>query len=146
MSVDKVKEYCADIRWYMKNRCQRRKKAILPVKITVAGTNRAFLTHTLDISASGVRLVLASAVQPGEKVTIEHKRRRVVGTVAWQRPVQGSKFDIEIGIMLQNAGNDFWGIALPLNEPDEQESHGLESIPFSKIMSLLSAKPSERNR
>jgi hypothetical protein len=130
----------------MKNRSQRRKKAILPVKIAIPGTSRTYLTHTLDISASGVRLVLTCALEPGVKVTVEHKRRRVVGIVAWQRPVQGSKFDNEIGIKLQDAGTDFWGIALPLRESDEQESHGIESVPFSKILSLLSAKPSERIR
>ena len=94
----------------MRNRNQRRAKGILPIKV-VLGDTTVVLAHTLDISASGVRVVLTRDLRPGATVTVEYKHRRAAGTVVWCRAVKGSKYDHEVGVHLQNAGAKFWGVS-----------------------------------
>lgn len=121
----------------MGKRNQRRQKAILPLKITLNADGKGHLAHTLDISASGARLVLTTQVPVNTPVSLEFKRRRVSGVVVWCKPVKGSKFDHEIGLRLLDSGTSFWGVALPMKEYDV-EPNELEPIPYEKVASMLS--------
>ncbi len=120
-------------------RTQRRRKAILPLKVLVNVADKIHLAHTLDISASGARVVLADRLAPRTAVTVENKHRRTRGIVVWCRPLHESKYDHEIGIRLENAGSTFWGINLPLNELDSPED--VAAIPFRQFASSLSNQP-----
>ena len=123
----------------MGKRSQRRQKAILPIKLHLSADGKNHLAHTLDISASGARLVLAHELDANTPISLEFKRRKANGVVAWCRPVKGSKFDYEIGVHLLDSGQAFWGVQLPINEFDP-ELETQEPIAFDKVMSLLSQK------
>lgn len=120
----------------MRNRRQRRQRAILPLKVFVGVGNKTHLGHTLDISASGARIVLAARIDPGTPVSVEFKHRRVNGTAVWCTALRDSKYDHVLGVHLPNAGSSFWGIHLPMNEADRTE--GDAAIPFSQFMESLS--------
>jgi hypothetical protein len=118
-------------------RKQRRRNAILPLKVMVIKGGAVHLAHTLDISASGVRLVVATQFAPGTQVFVEFKRRRAAGTVIWSKARKDSKYDHELGVQMRNAGSAFWGINLPLREADEGEG---ASIPFGELMKQLAKR------
>lgn len=70
----------------MGSRVQQRLKAVLPVRIlgkTSEGQVFDELTYTLDISRSGVRLVLPKMVAKDEIVTIGYKQRKSTFQVKW---------------------------------------------------------------
>jgi hypothetical protein len=118
------------------NRKQRRQKAILPLKVYVGVGNNTYLAHTLDISASGARLVLPVQIAPGTAISIEFKHRRANGTAIWCTGLRESKYDHVLGVELPNAGTSFWGIHFPMNEVDAPEE--VAAIPFSQFMESLS--------
>ena len=88
-------------------RKQRRRNAILPLKVTIVDGSAIHLAHTLDISASGARLVVTSQFAPGTQVFVEFKRRRAEGTVIWSKARNDSKYDHELGLQMRNAGSAF---------------------------------------
>jgi len=75
----------------------------------------------------------------GTIISVEYKHRRTTGKVVWCKAVKGRKYDHELGLRLENAGTAFWGVNLPVREPDT-DSMELNAIPFSKVMTLLSSK------
>lgn len=97
--------------------------------------NNTYLAHTLDISASGARLVLPVRIAPGTAVSIEFRHRRTTGTAIWCAGLRESKYDHVLGIHLPNAGTSFWGIHLAMNEVDAPEDAA--AIPFSQFMQSL---------
>ncbi len=119
----------------MGKRAQRRQNAVLPLKVLINFAGNNHLAHTLDISASGARIVLGERISPGTSVSIEFRRRRTVGTTIWCKPLRGSKYNYEIGVRLKNAGSAFWGIDLPLNEPDSPEQ--VAAIGFPEFLSSI---------
>jgi len=120
----------------MRNRKQRRQKAILPLKVLVSVEGKTHLAHTLDISASGARIVLAGQIAPGTSITVEFKHRRSSGTAIWCKARRDSKYDHEVGIQLKSTDSTFWGIHLPMKEVDARED--VAAIPFSQFISSLS--------
>ncbi len=123
----------------MRKRKQCRQKAVLPLKIVVAVAGKTLLGHTVDISASGARLVLSDQITPGAALTVEFRHRRTSATAVWCRPRANSKYDHEIGIQLQKPGASFWGIDLPLHEADTPQD--LAAIPFSEFVDAASKQP-----
>jgi hypothetical protein len=123
----------------MRNRRQRRHRAILPIKIVSATKGTSCVAHTVDISASGARVVVTDTFEEGTTVSVEYKHRRTPAKVIWCRPVKGRTFDQEIGLRLENAGTTFWGLSLPLCEEDDQPLDS-GTMPFEKVMSLISPK------
>ena len=107
--------------------------------IVCATKGTSCVAHTVDISASGARLIVTEVFTEGTLVSVEYKHRRTPATVIWCRPVKGRTFDNEVGLRLENAGTAFWGLSLPLCEEDDEP---LESgmMPFEKVMSLISHK------
>ena len=121
----------------MRNRGQRRQRAILPLKIVQSGTT--YLGHTLDISASGARVIMTTELPTETAVTVEYKHRRVAAKIAWCRPMKGRKYEFEFGLKLQNAGSDFWGVKLSQSDPDLDPAE-VAKMPFAKVMTLLTLK------
>jgi hypothetical protein len=123
----------------VRNRNQRRRKAILPLKLVSLEDKTTYLGHTLDISASGARVIVTCNLARDLGITVEYKHHRANAKVVWCRPVKGRKYEYELGVKMQNSGSDFWGISLALREPD-QDADELSRMPFSKVMSLISPK------
>ena len=121
-----------------RNRKQRRQKAILPLKVFVGVGAKIFLGHTLDISASGARIVLSGSIPAGTPVSVEFRHRRTTGTAIWCTALRESKYDHVVGVQLPNAGTSFWGIHLPMNEVDATEE---AAIPFTQFMESISSQP-----
>jgi hypothetical protein len=126
-----------------RNREQRRQKAILPLKINVEG--ETYLAHTLDISASGARAVMTSQLASGSVALVEFKHRRARATVVWCRPMKGRKYEYEIGLRMQNAGREFWGVRMSLHDPDV-DVDAMATLPFAKVMSLLTLRNTAGSR
>ncbi len=120
----------------MRKRKQRRQKAVLPLKVVLLVDGKTLLGHTLDISASGARIILSEQIAPGASITIEFRHRRISGKAMWCRPRANCKYDHEVGIQLQKAGSSFWGIDLPLHEIDAPEEPAV--IPFNDFMDTAS--------
>jgi hypothetical protein len=128
-------------RTIMRNRGQRRQRAILPLKVSANG--EVHLGHTLDISASGARLVMTTELQSETLLTIEYKYRRSIAKVSWCRPMKGRKYEYELGIRFQNTDDDFWGVKLSLHDQDIGPNE-VAAMPFNKVMSLITPKRSAR--
>src|SRR5512146_3336205 len=124
----------------MRNRKQRRRKAILPLKVLLSVGGKAHLAHTLDISASGARIVIADRIVPGTSITVEFKHRRSGGTAVWCKPLRDSKYDHEIGICLNNADSAFWGVHLPMKELDAPEDRAA-TITLPQFINSISKQP-----
>ena len=82
--------------------------AILPLKITVGNDSRAQFAHTLDISSSGLRVILPLAPDPGCNILLEHKKKRARAVVVWSRQIKNSRTDYEVGMRLLDDGQRFW--------------------------------------
>ncbi len=121
----------------MRNRSQRRQRAILPLKVSADG--QMHLGHTLNISASGARLVMTTELSSEAVITIEYKYRRTVAKVTWCRPMKGRKCEYEVGIRLQNSLGDFWGVKLSLHDRDI-DPNDASAMPFAEVMTLLTLK------
>lgn len=86
--------------------------AILPLKVTVGSDAQTHFIHTLDISASGARVIMPIALDPGSDVLIEYKQSRSRAVVVWAKPVRKSNRDYELGLRLLNGGPHFWLVEL----------------------------------
>jgi PilZ domain-containing protein len=85
-----------------------RLKAILPLKIFVDSESEALTAHTTDISASGVKIILSSALDPGRDVVLEYRKKRVRAVVVWSKPMSRISRDYQIGMRLLEDGQRFW--------------------------------------
>lgn len=78
----------------MGNRVHQRLKAVLPVRVSgKAADGSAFdeLTYTLDISRSGVRLVLPKEVAKDEVLTLAYRQRKATFKVMWMGSQTGGR-------------------------------------------------------
>jgi hypothetical protein len=123
----------------MGKRTQRRQKAILPVRITLSEDGKTHLAHSVDISASGARIIASTPLPVGTAISVEYKHRRVLGTVQWCKSLRDRKFEHEIGLALTNAGTAFWGVQMKLKEVDREQDE-LETIPYERVAQLLNQK------
>ena len=89
-----------------------RLSAILPLKITVASDAQIHFVHTLDISASGARVVMPLALDPGSDLILEYKQNRMKAIVVWSKPMKKSVRDHQLGLRLLNDGRRFWLVEL----------------------------------
>jgi hypothetical protein len=86
--------------------------AILPLKLMIGSEADTHFVHTLDISASGVRLILPFSLDPGRDVVLEYKQKRARAVVAWSKPMHRSSRDYAIGMHLLDDGQKFWLVDL----------------------------------
>jgi hypothetical protein len=123
----------------MGKRTQRRQKAILPLKLTLTAEGKHHLCHSVDISASGARVIAGTPLPVGAAISIEYKHRRALGTVQWCKSLRDRKFEHELGLALSNAGTAFWGVHMKLREVDHEQDD-LEAIPYDQVEQLLNQK------
>ncbi len=123
----------------MGKRTQRRQKAILPLKLTLTAEGKSHLCHSVDISASGARVIAGAPLPVGTAISIEYKHRRALGTVQWCKSLRDRKFEHELGLLLSNAGTSFWGVHMKLREVDREKDE-LEAIPYDQVAQLLNQK------
>ncbi len=124
----------------MGKRTQRRQKAILPLKVTVTAGGKTHLAHSVDISASGAKIIVNEPFPIGTAITLEFKHKKASGTVRWCRSLRDRKFEHELGVSLTNSGTSFWGVHMKLREVD-REPDELEAIPYEQVAQLLNQPP-----
>ncbi|HEU5400675.1 MAG TPA: PilZ domain-containing protein [Terriglobales bacterium] len=96
--------------------------AILPVKLTIGTESNTHFVHTMDISASGVKVVLPFNLDRGRDVVLEYKKKRARAVVIWSKPMRRNANDYAIGMQLLDDGQKFWLVDLG------PKAHILESM------------------
>ncbi|MDT8069128.1 MAG: PilZ domain-containing protein [Terriglobia bacterium] len=86
--------------------------AILPLKITIGTEADTHFVHTMDISASGVKVVLPFNLDAGRDVVLEYKKKRARAVVVWSKPMRRNASDYAIGMQLLDDGQRFWLVDL----------------------------------
>jgi hypothetical protein len=91
----------------------KREKAVLPVRVKGAdASGNAFedLAHTLDVTATGVRLgAVRRALNIGEEVTLFFRQRRVQFRVVWTKKMKGTS-EFQVGLQAVNHEREPWGL------------------------------------
>ncbi len=96
--------------------------AILPLKLTLGSEANTHFVHTMDISASGVKVVLPFNLDRGRDVVLEYKKKRARAVVIWSKPMRRNSNDYAIGMQLLDDGQKFWLVDLG------PKAHILESM------------------
>jgi hypothetical protein len=86
--------------------------AILPLKLMIGSEDNTHLVHTLDISASGARVILPFSLDRGSDVVLEYRQKRVRAVVAWSKPMRRDSSDHAVGMHLLDDGQKFWLVDL----------------------------------
>jgi len=90
-----------------------RKKAVLPVRIKgTDGSGKAFeeLAHTLDVTATGVRLgSIRRELNLQDEVTIFFRQRKMVYRVVWTKKMKGSS-EFQVGLRALAQDREAWGM------------------------------------
>lgn len=93
-----------------------RTKAVLPVRIKgIDNAGNAFeeLAHTLDVTATGVRLgAIRRELNVSEEVTLFFRQRRVQFRVVWTKKMKGSS-EFQVGLQSVNQEREPWGLNMP---------------------------------
>ncbi len=89
-----------------------RLSAIVPLKITVGTETSTHFVHTLDISASGARVIMPFPLDPGANMILEYKKNRAKAVVVWSRPMSPGSRDHVVGMRLLDDGQRFWLVEL----------------------------------
>ncbi len=91
----------------------KRTKAVLPVRIKgndSAGNVFEELAHTLDVTASGVRLgAIRRALNTGENVTLFFRQRKLQFRVVWTKKMKGSS-EFQVGLEAVGQEREPWGL------------------------------------
>ena len=97
-----------------KKRRQVRTRAVLPVRLRGKDSSgKVFddLAHTLDVTATGVRLgSVRHELQKFEQVTILYRQRRMEFRVMWTKKMQGSG-EYQVGLQALTSEPDAWGLS-----------------------------------
>ncbi|HEY7098803.1 MAG TPA: PilZ domain-containing protein [Terriglobales bacterium] len=101
-----------------KQRRHTRIKMVLPIRVSATdASNKPFteLAHTLDITPQGARLgAIHHVLQPGDKITIQYRQRKIPVRVVWVRAMEGSK-ECQVGVEAFEGG-ETWGLELTGSE------------------------------
>jgi len=92
-----------------------RKKAVLPVRIKGmdgAGTPFEDIAHTLDVTASGVRLgSVRRELNLQDEVTIFYRQRKMQYRVVWTKKMKGTS-EFQVGLKAVTQDREAWGMSL----------------------------------
>ena len=89
-------------------RQSKRTKAVVPVRLWVAGSKDSHLAHTLDLSNHGVRLGGCRAeMKVGDKVEIQYRQKNAQFRIVWITAGRGS--ERQIGAECLEPGKQVWG-------------------------------------
>ena len=97
----------------LEKRAAPRKKMVLPLKSSTAGTlnNSGIAVHTLNLSRQGAKLgAFRHRVNVGEILTMQRQHKRTKCKVVWVREMGPG--EIQVGIELLGNDDAFWGIPL----------------------------------
>jgi hypothetical protein len=91
----------------------KRTKAVLPVRVKgtdAAGNTFEDLAHTLDVTASGVRLgAVRRVLNVSEEVTLFFRQRKLQFRVVWTKQMKGSS-EFQVGLQAVNQDREQWGL------------------------------------
>jgi PilZ domain len=100
--------------WVGSKRRLERMKAVLPVRVSRngdSGDSYCDLVHTLDISATGVRLgAVRRPLEVGNQIVLQYRQHKAEFRVIWIRPL-GSSGELQVGLET-DAQRDLWGLEL----------------------------------
>ena len=112
----------------LERRKTRRKKMVLPVKVSMFGSTQ--FAHTLDITASGARLgSLRSELKPGEIIVLHRGAKKAKFRISWVQQVNSK--ELQAGIEALEPRENFWGVDLTAEEREEKKNSEM-------LMTLLS--------
>jgi len=98
-----------------KKRRGNRTKAVLPVRIKgtdSAGKSFEELAHTLDVTASGVRLgAVRRELNVLDEVTIFYRQRKMQFSVVWIKKLKGTS-EFQAGLQSLSREREPWGLVL----------------------------------
>ncbi|HYM75844.1 MAG TPA: PilZ domain-containing protein [Candidatus Dormibacteraeota bacterium] len=90
-----------------------RTKAVLPVRIKgkdAAGKNFEELAHTLDVTASGIRLgSVRRELRTLDELTVFFRQRKIQFRVVWTKKMQGTS-EFQVGLQALTQDKDVWGL------------------------------------
>jgi hypothetical protein len=91
-----------------------RTKAVLPVRIKGKDrTGKPFdeLAHTLDVTASGVRLgSIRRELSAQEEVTVFFRQRKMQFRVVWTKKLKGTS-EFQVGLQAVTQEKEAWGLS-----------------------------------
>jgi len=111
-----------------------RTKAVLPVRIKgkdSAGQAFEELVHTLDVTASGVRLgSIRRELSLFEEVMVLYRQRRMQYRVVWIKKLKGTS-EFQIGLEAVTHEKEAWGLGL-----SEQQSQPVPPLAASRVSGI----------
>lgn len=111
-----------------------RTKAVLPVRIKGKdSTGKAFeeLAHTLDVTATGVRLgSVRRELSVKDEITILFRQRRMQFRVVWTKKMKGTS-EFQVGLQALTQEKEAWG--LNLADPAKQLAEVFSASPVSAL-------------
>src|ERR1051326_4689171 len=103
----------------MSSRTVLRRKVVLAVTIIRRNGQEKILAHTLDLTENSARLGgLATPLEPGEIIEMQRGEERAKFQVFWMG-APGSAMNGQAGVRSLEPCRPFWGINVPLDEPDK---------------------------
>jgi hypothetical protein len=91
-----------------------RTKAVLPVRVKgtdSAGKSFEELAHTLDVTATGVRLgSLRRELKVLDEVTVFYRQRKLQFRVVWIKQLKGTS-EFQAGLQATTNERELWGLA-----------------------------------
>jgi len=111
-----------------------RTKAVLPVRIKgkdSAGKPFEELAHTLDVTASGVRLgSIRRELSEQDEVTIFFRQRKMQFRVVWTKKMKGTS-EFQVGLQAATQEKEAWGMTFAENAT--QPTQALSATPASAL-------------
>jgi hypothetical protein len=102
------------------NRQSKRRKAVVPVRLWIAGSKESHLAHTLDVSNHGVKLGgCRGEIKVGDKIEIQYHHKQATFRVAWITAGKDSS-EKQIGAVCLEPGKNVWGAKFS-EQSDEYE-------------------------
>ena len=101
----------------------KRTKAVVPVRLLIAGSEDVHLAHTLDVSNHGVRLGgYRGEMKVGDEFVVQYRRKQAQFRVTWISARENSS-EKQIGAECLEPGKQVWGEMFPeqMDEYEEKE-------------------------
>ena len=104
---------------YSERRRHKRKKVILPVRLSrgdVNGQAAGQFLHTIDITETGARVNgLHTVIEPGQLITLQRGQAKARFRVIWTKQLSAS--ELQAGIESAEPDKNIWGF--DLQDPEE---------------------------
>jgi hypothetical protein len=118
----------------MRKRRSGRTKAVLPVRVKGKDSNgKAFeeLAHTLDVTATGVRLgAIRRELSADDEVTVLFRQRKMQFRVVWTKKLKGTS-EFQVGLQALAQEKDAWGLTFA--EAATESGPGFAASPVSAL-------------